>query len=45
MALALSVLEHDPALREKLLPPFRELIAKARSQGVRDVKRDRRKRR
>ena len=45
VALALSVLEHDPALREKLLPPFRELIAKARSQGVRDVKRDRRKRR
>jgi DTW domain-containing protein YfiP len=44
-ALALSVLEHDPALREKVLAPFRELIAKARSEGVRDVKRDRRKRR
>ena len=41
----LSVLEDDAALREKLLVPFRELIAKARSEGVRDVKRDRRKRR
>ena len=45
VALALSVLERDAALREKLLVPFRELIAKARSEGVRDVKRDRRKRR
>jgi len=45
VALALSVLELDPALREKVLAPFRELIAKARSEGVRDVKRDRRKRR
>jgi DTW domain-containing protein YfiP len=45
VALALSVLEHDPALREKVLAPFRALIAKARSEGVRDVKRDRRKRR
>jgi DTW domain-containing protein len=45
VALALSVLERDPALREKVLAPFRELIAKARSEGVRDVKRDRRKRR
>jgi DTW domain-containing protein len=45
VALALSVLEHDAALRERLLAPFRELIAKARSEGVRDVKRDRRKRR
>ena len=45
VALALSVLEHDPALRQKVLAPFRELIAKARSEGVRDVKRDRRKRR
>jgi hypothetical protein len=41
----LSVLENDAALREKLLAPFRALIAKARSEGVRDVKRDRRKRR
>jgi DTW domain-containing protein len=45
VALALSVLEHDPTLREGLMAPFRELIAKARSEGVRDVKRDRRKRR
>ena len=45
VALALSVLENDAALREKILAPFRELIAKARSEGVRDVKRDRRKRR
>ena len=45
VALALSALEHDGALREKVLAPFRELIAKARSEGVRDVKRDRRKRR
>ena len=45
VALALSVLENDAALREKILTPFRELIAKARSEGVRDVKRDRRKRR
>ncbi|HEY6718494.1 MAG TPA: tRNA-uridine aminocarboxypropyltransferase [Reyranella sp.] len=45
VALALSVLEHDPALREKVLAPFRALIAKARCEGVRDVKRDRRKRR
>ena len=45
VALALSVLEHDAAVREKLLVPFRELIAKARREGVRDVKRDRRTRR
>jgi DTW domain-containing protein YfiP len=45
VALTLSVLEHDPALREKLLAPFRALIARARHEGVRDVKRDRRKRR
>ena len=45
VALALSVLENDAALRERLLAPFRALIAKARSEGVRDVKRDRRKRR
>ncbi len=45
VALALSVLEHDPTLREKVLAPFRALITKARSEGVRDVKRDRRKRR
>jgi tRNA-uridine aminocarboxypropyltransferase len=45
VALALSALEHDAALREKLLAPFRDLIAKARREGVRDVKRDRQKRR
>ena len=45
VALALSVLENDATLREKILAPFRELIAKARGEGVRDVKRDRRKRR
>ena len=45
VVLALSVFENDPALREKILVPFRELIAKARSAGVRDVKRDRRRRR
>jgi DTW domain-containing protein len=45
VALALSALENDPTLREKLLVPFRELIARARREGVRDVKRDRRNRR
>jgi DTW domain-containing protein len=45
VALALSALENDPTLRAKLLAPFRELIARARREGVRDVKRDRRKRR
>jgi DTW domain-containing protein YfiP len=45
VALALSVLEGDAAVREKLLTPFRALIAKARVAGVRDRKRDRRVRR
>jgi DTW domain-containing protein YfiP len=45
VALALSVLESDAALREKLLAPFRELLAKARAAGIRDSKRDRRVRR
>lgn len=45
VALALSVLEGDAAVREKLLAPFRELLAKARAAGVRDSKRDRRVRR
>jgi DTW domain-containing protein YfiP len=43
-ALALSVLE-GPGVREKLLAPFRDMLAKARAAGVRDSKRDRRRRR
>lgn len=45
VALALQVLEGDAAVRERLLVPFRELLAKARTAGVRDSKRDRRSRR
>jgi len=45
VGLALSVLEQNAALREALLVPFREMIAKARAAGVRDSKRDRRVRR
>jgi DTW domain-containing protein YfiP len=45
VALALSVLEGDAAMREALLVPFRELLAKARGAGVRDSKRDYRRRR
>lgn len=45
VGLALSVLEDDGAVREGLLRPFRELLAKARAAGVRDSKRDRRVRR
>jgi len=45
VALALQVLEGDAAVREKLLVPFRALLAKARREGVRDSKRDRRVRR
>lgn len=45
VALALQVLESDAAVREKLLMPFRALLAKARQEGVRDSKRDRRVRR
>ncbi len=45
VALALQVLEGDGAVREKLLVPFRALLAKARHEGVRDSKRDRRVRR
>jgi tRNA-uridine aminocarboxypropyltransferase len=45
VALALSVLEGDVAVREKLLAPFRELLGKARAAGIRDSKRDRRVRR
>jgi DTW domain-containing protein len=45
VALALSVLESDVAVREKLLAPFRTLLAKARAAGIRDSKRDYRRRR
>ncbi len=45
VALSLQVLEGDAAVREKLLMPFRALLAKARRDGVRDSKRDRRVRR
>lgn len=45
VAVALQVLEDDAAVRERLLVPFRELLAKARTAGLRDSKRDRRSRR
>jgi hypothetical protein len=45
VALALSAVEEAPNVREKLLVPFRELIAKARAAGVQGGKRDRRRRR
>jgi DTW domain-containing protein YfiP len=45
VALTLAVLESDAAVREKLLAPFRELLAKARAAGIRNTKRDRRARR
>jgi DTW domain-containing protein len=45
VALALSVLEGDGTVRERLLVPFRELIRRAKSAGIRDSKRDRRSRR
>jgi DTW domain-containing protein YfiP len=45
VGLALSALDGNPAVREKLLVPFRSLLAKARADGVRDSKRDRRVRR
>ena len=37
VALALGVLEGDAAVREKLLVPFRALLAKARAEGVREA--------
>ena len=43
VAVALSVLEHDDTVRERLLVPFRELVKRARAAGVRDSKRDRRR--
>jgi DTW domain-containing protein YfiP len=45
VGLALGVLEGDAAVREKLLVPFRALLARARAEGARPVKRDRRVRR
>jgi len=45
VALALSALEGDAAVRERLLAPFRELLVRARAAGIRDSKRDRRSRR
>jgi DTW domain-containing protein YfiP len=45
VALALSALEHDPSIRERLLAPFRALLSRARAAGIRDSKRDRRSRR
>ena len=45
VALALSAVEEAPGVREKILVPFRELIAKARAAGVQGGKRDRRRRR
>ena len=45
VALALSVLERDATIRERLLVPFHELVRRARSAGIRDSKRDRRTRR
>jgi DTW domain-containing protein YfiP len=45
VALALSALEEDPNVREKVLAPFRELVAKARAAGLQGGKRDRRRRR
>ena len=45
VGLALSALDGNPAVREKLLVPFRALLAKARADGVREIKRDRRVRR
>jgi DTW domain-containing protein YfiP len=45
VALALSVLQRDTTVRERLLVPFRELIKRAKAAGIRDSKRDRRSRR
>jgi DTW domain-containing protein len=45
VALALSVLETDNAVQERLVTPFRAMLAKARAAGARAPKRDRRARR
>lgn len=44
VALALSTLENDATVRERLLAPFRTLLARARTVGIRDGRRDRRRR-
>ena len=45
VALALSAVEADRAIRGRILAPFRELIAQARAAGIQGGKRDRRRRR
>ena len=45
VALALSVMEGDVTVRDRLLAPFKALLAEARAAGIRDSKRDRRTRR
>jgi DTW domain-containing protein YfiP len=45
VGLALAALEGDGAVREALLTPFRELLANARAAGMRESKRDYRRRR
>ncbi|MDP1750928.1 MAG: tRNA-uridine aminocarboxypropyltransferase [Reyranella sp.] len=45
VALALSAVEADPTIRERILVPFRALIGKARAAGLQGGKRDRRRRR
>ncbi|CAN5810903.1 hypothetical protein BH11PSE3_BH11PSE3_13750 [soil metagenome] len=45
VALALSVLERDATVRNRVVAPFRELIRRAKGEGIRDSKRDRRSRR
>jgi len=44
VGLALGALEGNAAVREALLVPFRALLAKARADGARPIKRDRRRR-
>jgi DTW domain-containing protein YfiP len=45
VALALSVLEGDTTVHERILVPFRALVSKARAEGIGAPKRDRRSRR
>jgi DTW domain-containing protein len=45
VAIALAALQREATVRERLLVPFRELIRRARTAGIRDSKRDRRSRR